>query len=231
MQLENGIAMDRSDVHQALERLLEDVDRRPGIGLLGRVRRTAEGLALLAARPGLSDESCDLRDLRRLPRGTFGHEYARWMTENGFRPSLGPPIRLPSRPGHDPELRYLQERIVQVHDLWHVLTGYNRDAAGELGLLAFTLGQTRSPRLAEALMRIAARDVAASWRARRSPWSPLLRYLRRAHRSGRRARFLVPLAIEEDWILPLDAVRQRLRIEPLERPLGRGALPPIAVPS
>ena len=225
------IALERADAHRALEQLLVDVDPRRLGGLLQRVRASAEGAALLVDRPRLDDESCDLHDLRRLPHGTFGREYAQWMIENGFRPSAGPPIRLPSQPGDAPEVRYLRERVVQVHDLWHVLTGYNRDVAGELGLLAFTLGQTRSPRLARVLLRVAGRDLAASFRGRRRPWSPLLRYLWRAWRRGRRARFLLPVAVEDYWILPLDAVRQRLGIEPASGPALRGALPPIAEPA
>ena len=34
-------------------------------------------------------------------------------------------------------------RVRDLHDLWHVLTGYGRDPLGEVCLLAFTYAQTR----------------------------------------------------------------------------------------
>ena len=35
-------------------------------------------------------------------------------------------------------------RLRDMHDLWHVTTGYGRDALGELSLLAFTYAQERN---------------------------------------------------------------------------------------
>ena len=37
--------------------------------------------------------------------------------------------------------RWMGERLRDIHDLFHVITGYGRDALGELCLLAFTNAQ------------------------------------------------------------------------------------------
>lgn len=168
--------------------------------------------------------SCDTHDLLRLPRGTFGYEYARWMVDHGFAPVSD---CLNDEP-EDPEVRYLRHRILEIHDFWHVLSGYDCDPAGELGLLAFTYGQSRARGVLLQLLRAVASDVLASWHAHRRPWSPLIPYLWRAARRGRKARFLVPVVLEDYLHLPIGSVRQRFEIEPLEGPFSRDVLPPIA---
>jgi ubiquinone biosynthesis protein COQ4 len=41
----------------------------------------------------------------------------------------------------DPEREFFGDRVRDMHDLWHVLTGYGRDEAGEAANLAFTYAQ------------------------------------------------------------------------------------------
>ena len=40
---------------------------------------------------------------------------------------------------------YILLRLRQTHDIWHLITGFGTDVAGELGLKAFELAQTRRP--------------------------------------------------------------------------------------
>ncbi len=200
--------------------------------LLSRVRACSEGRELLAERPRVDGGSCSLHDLGRLPRGTFGREYAEWMSGNGFDPDdeLVPTAREES--GRvDPDAAYLRERLLEVHDLWHVLTGYNCDEDGELGLLAFSLGQTHSREVAAHLRDVVRRELRFAWRTGDDEWPHRLGYLYHAWRRGRRARFLVPVELETYFILPLDSVRQRLGIEPAAESYSRHSLPPIAVPA
>ncbi|MEL6664435.1 MAG: hypothetical protein AAFR33_15690, partial [Pseudomonadota bacterium] len=42
---------------------------------------------------------------------------------------------------HDDTLRWFGNRLRDTHDLFHVLSGYGRDALGEASLLGFTWGQ------------------------------------------------------------------------------------------
>ncbi len=192
--------------------------------LLVRVRRSEQGAELLAEGPVVDPTTCDLRELLRLPFGTFGHEYAQWMIDHG----LSRDVRVPADKPTDPDQRYLLQRILQVHDFWHVLSGYNCDSAGELGLLAFTYGQSVARGIPLVLLGVVLEDLASNWRKRRRLWSPLVLYLWRAFRRGRRAHFLLPILVEDYLYLPIGAVRQRLGIVPLGRPLTPEALPPIA---
>ena len=136
--------------------------------LLARVRQCEEGAELLRDRP-IIDPTCDLQHLLGLPGGTFGKEYARWMIDQGLSPDQRPTDRLPA----DPDERYLLQRLLEVHDLWHVLSGYNCDAAGEFGMLAFTLGQRVQPRIAWHLLSAIREDLRVCWTNRRRPWTPL----------------------------------------------------------
>jgi hypothetical protein len=97
--------------------------------------------------------------------------------------------------------------------------------------LAFTLGQIPQRGIASVLLASVHEDLRQNWRDRRRPWSSLIPYLWRAFWHGRRARFLVSIAIEDYFWLPIGSVRQRLEIEPSECALTRDALPPIAVPA
>ena len=80
------------------------------------------------------------------------------------------------------------------------------------------------------LSTVLRRSLREAWRqGRLAP--PLVGYMWRAYRAGRRARFLLPLHLEELFPLPLDQVRVMLGIEPLPEAIAPDALPPIAVPA
>ena len=179
---------------------------------LARFRASAEGRRLLEERPSLLDVVSDLRALAALPEGTFGRAYADFMLGekldpdcivNEFRNADSTVVPL------DPDMQWFFERIDTAHDLWHVLTGYGRDEAGEAANLAFTTAQLANRGvifLTLAAAVIGPKDLTFSWQ----------RYLWRAWRRGRRASWL-PLARYEELLpLPLEEVRRQLRIEPAE---------------
>ncbi len=80
----------------------------------------------------------DLDALATLPESTLGGAYARFMHARGLSPAS-----LPRKEGRD-DLDYLLGHFYETHDLWHVLTGFDTDPAGESGLQAFYLAQQRS---------------------------------------------------------------------------------------
>ena len=115
---------------------------------LGSIRRrlsdlddVPEAQALLQTRPCIDAHSVDYDALRRLPDGTLGREYARFLDANGITPE--PFERAPAL--GDPRAAYLVQRLRQTHDLWHVVTGYGPDVRGELLLQAFTYAQVGAP--------------------------------------------------------------------------------------
>lgn len=74
----------------------------------------------------------DLARLDRYPNGTFGRAFAQFMRRNRLDP-LNLSDR--TRPLFD---RYpVSIRYVRVHDMFHVLLGFETDMIGELGVYAF----------------------------------------------------------------------------------------------
>ncbi|GAB4560545.1 MAG: hypothetical protein Tsb0020_07340 [Haliangiales bacterium] len=73
--------------------------------------------------------------LATLPLGTLGRTYADWMRQRGLSPRS-----LREKSG-DNELARLRNHAVVTHDIWHVVTGFDTDVAGEAGLQAFYLAQ------------------------------------------------------------------------------------------
>jgi ubiquinone biosynthesis protein Coq4 len=77
----------------------------------------------------------DLAELRQLPEGTLGRAFAEHMIANGLDPAA-----IPSLPADD-ELAFVRAHLYDTHDVWHVVTGFGTDVAGELGLQAFYQAQ------------------------------------------------------------------------------------------
>ena len=208
---------------QRTDRVAEFIVAVGGSGDLravARFRAHPGGKRLLAERPSLPDVLSNLPRLAALPVGTFGRAYADFMRcekldptgiVDEFRaiedPTLAPAI--------DPDERWFFERFDVVHDLFHVLTGYGRDEAGEAANLAFTLAQF--PTRGVAILVLAAVLIGPKdWRA---TWP---RYLYRAWRRGRRAACLTVVPYEVLLPLPLEDVRTLLGIQPAAEahPLG-----------
>jgi ubiquinone biosynthesis protein COQ4 len=115
----------------------------------------------------------------------------------------------------DPVRRWFYDRTNVMHDLWHVLTGYGTDPAGEAALLAFTCGQIPNRGLVLLVMAAAALGV----------WDGNLgwpRYLFRAWRRGRRATLMTAARYEELLSRPLEEVRLRLGIQPVREAHPQG---------
>ncbi len=88
----------------------------------------------------------DMDALRAMDDGTLGRAFATHIDDNGLdvnklRESAF--IEAHARDGEDQG--YLAERGFQLHDLFHVLTGYDTSPLGEVGVVSFTAAQTLSP--------------------------------------------------------------------------------------
>ncbi len=79
-----------------------------------------------------------LDELIKLPPDTLGHTYATHMKLNNLDPDFA------NIDFHD-DISYMFYRYGKVHDLWHVLAGFDTSLEGEIGVLAFTYGQTLGP--------------------------------------------------------------------------------------
>jgi ubiquinone biosynthesis protein COQ4 len=182
------------------------VSRRSYPQFLARLTMDDRGARLLRERPSIDSRHVDFARLRALPATTLGGAYARYLEERSLDPDLfQAPPGLPEVPA------YVSQRMRQVHDLWHVLTGYDTDVRGEVALQAFTYGQTGTPSAliitVGALLRFGMRD------------RTMLPLAVDGFRRGRDAVFLPPLWLEEMWDRPLEDVRRELGIVPAREAL------------
>jgi len=188
--------------------LIEALEKEPDDSWLDEVRADARGRSLLEQRPNLVAHLNDRDTLARLSEGSFGRTYFDFVTRNKITADglIEADEGRGDKPFDEDEARaFMSARGRDSHDLWHVLTGYGTDEAGELSVLAFTYGQY--PSLGILLIVLAGallgpKDLAFSWQ----------RYLWRAYRRGKAAE--LDLAPYEEWLpLDLSEVRRRAGIE------------------
>jgi ubiquinone biosynthesis protein COQ4 len=175
--------------------------------LFDRVMADPTGARILEERRSLLPVLDDRERLRVLPEGSLGREYALFMdAERISAGGLAEASLVTRTEFYDDRAKCLSERLRDMHDLWHVVTGYGRDLVGEAGLLAFTYGQTRN----RGVGFIVAMGALKFWQVGRRD---VVRVVLEGWRRGRRAAFLP--AADWDAMLerPLERVRRELRIE------------------
>ena len=179
---------------------------------LERVLAHPEGRRLCFDRPELAPVVADRDALARLPEESFGRAYLDYLDRNGFDPVALAKRRQAVDPvtDRDPGAAWFAVRMDLLHDLWHVLTGYGTDGAGEAALLAFSLAQYGGR--SNALLTVGA--GLECWRRLGNRRWPA--YVVQAWRRGRAAAPLDVLRYEELLPLPLAAVRTAVGIEPPE---------------
>jgi ubiquinone biosynthesis protein COQ4 len=171
---------------------------------------TPEGQALLAEKPYLPPILDDHAWIRELPEGTVGRAYVEFMEREGLSAQglvdESQKFKSKSR-DYDDDMMWYGNRLRDTHDLFHVLTGYNRDALGEASLLAFTHSQ--QPGLGilfisfmgcRTFKRYAPKDA------------EIMKCFREGRRNGAAAQKIVMQDIPALLREPLDAARTRLGI-------------------
>jgi len=109
-------------------------------------------------------------------------------------------------------------RTRDVHDIWHILTGYHRDALGEACLVAFSYAQTKG-------LGWAVIALGAAYRSRKGKGHPYVKAIWQGYRRGKAAEWLLGEDYEQLMAEPLDAARRRLGLTP---PTLYEAIPPEA---
>ena len=173
-----------------------------------RMLRTMEGGRQAFLREELAHKLDDPAWLARFGSGTVGAAYrdfreARGFTAEGLAMEARKVAPLADAP--HPVIWY-SRRLRDVHDVWHVLTGYQTDALGEACVVAFSHAQTGN--LGFALIGWgAAREI-----RRENPSIPARRAVWQAWRNGRSARWLPGLDYEALFAEPLDLARAALNL-------------------
>jgi ubiquinone biosynthesis protein Coq4 len=154
-----------------------------------------------------------LEALARCPPQSLGGQFHALIVDNGFdlevldRDALG-------LDKLQPPLDYLNARILQCHDLWHIVGGYETTALHEVAISAFQLGQFghhySSMFLGTVLTRIAFE--------RPEGGAIMLPTILTAWAHGRRTPPLLGVDWEAVWAKPLPDVRRKLGVTPYASP-------------
>ena len=84
--------------------------------------------------------------LAEMPEGSFAHSYLLYLgggqmgSAEYFLDAAGIDDKA-RRFGWNSDLVWFVKRMANSHDLFHVITGYDRDVTGEVGVIAYTAGQ------------------------------------------------------------------------------------------
>ncbi len=155
----------------------------------------------------------DLDALAALPEGAFGREYVRFLRHN----KLFPITLSGTLPAEMVARNAFTVRYGIIHDMVHVLLGFDASWPGEVGVWAFIGGQDYGPtfNFAARMALLAAPfrcplRLGEAWRA----------YVK-GREMGRRARPVVAVRLEDLLDRPLEEVRAQLGIEGA----ARGYLP------
>ncbi len=202
---------DTRQVFEIVQALSGDSSKR----LFKRFTDTDYGRRVVTEPVRLEEVLGDRERLRAYPEGTLARVYLAFMegenlTPEGLRSAAEEAdIDYEAYPEFSELMRLFMHLQVN-HDLWHVLSGYGRDALGELCNLVFTRQQTKNPgfRLIVLIGGLA---------VKLDNWSvPTIKALREAGRNAKKSAWILAHDVEDLLALPLADARARLNIAPPE---------------
>ncbi|WP_338431641.1 Coq4 family protein [Synechococcus elongatus] len=148
----------------------------------------------------------DLDKLLTLPQDSLGYIYAAKMKKMGFDPNLHKGMVAES------DAYYVEMRISQTHDLWHIVTGFDTSFINEIGLQAFYLSQFAYPvgtmLVGNSLMSMTLREPAQL--------PQLIEAIAQGLQMGKTAKSLFAQKWEEGWEKPLTRWQTELNIQPIQ---------------
>lgn len=184
-----------------------------------RLIKTAEGGRIAYEREEFAERLSDRAWLDSFGPGTVGAAYRAFIAPRGLSAEG---LAEESRKVPDTEIEaahpyaWYGRRMRDIHDVWHVLTGYGTDGLGEACLVAFSYQQTRS--LGFAVIANAARREARRAGAPRVYADAITE----GFHNGKRAAWLPAIDYPRLFAESLDGARRRLKIE---RPVIYEAIP------
>ena len=200
----------KEDTSQVFE-IVQALAGRSGKQLFQRFTATPYGRRVVTAPVVLENILSDRDALRKMPEGSLGRAYLAFMEEENlsaeglFDAAEEAGIEFRGDTQFE-EFRRMFMHLDVSHDLWHVITGYGRDALGELCNLVFTRHQTgnRGFSLIILIGKVAQKIEA--------PSADILKSLAEAKRHTKQANWILEFDIEEILPLPLSTVREKLNL-------------------
>lgn len=174
-----------------------------------RLLTTPEGGRIAYRREEFAARLMDDAWLDSLPDGSVGAAYRDFIREEQLSAEGLAEISRQGIKEVDEQHPYawFGRRTRDVHDIWHILSGYHRDALGEACLVAFSYAQTKG--LGWALI-----GAGAAWRAKGARDYPFVKAIWQGHQRGKAAAWLLGEDYERLMAEPLEGARRRLNITP-----------------
>ncbi len=202
------LVLNKEDTRQVYE-IVHDLAGDAGKRLFKRFTDTPYGRRVVTEPVQLEKILSDREALRTMPEGSLGRAYLAFMEGENLTPDGL--LNAAEEAGIDyrgetqfEQFRRLFLHISISHDLWHVLTGYGRDALGELCNLVFTRKQTRNPGL------VLINRVGMVAQKLSVPAAPVFACVREAARMGEAVDFLLQRDVEAVLPRSLADVRRDL---------------------
>ncbi len=197
---------DTEQVFHIIEALNGNAARRD----FDRFLSTQAGQARLAERRHLPTLLDDHDPIKALPEDTVGRAYVAFMEREGLSAAGLVAESESHRRTHqhyDDDLLWFINRLRDTHDLYHVLTGYGRDALGEAALLGYTHSQHRG-RGVSFIAYMGGREI-----AKYAPRDARIKdVIREGRENGKLAGRIIEQDIEALLREPLAEARKRLNI-------------------
>ena len=193
----------------AVFRIFESLPSKDFIPRIAELSLSERGTYLRNTEPCLPEILDDHAMLRRTPKGSLAHAYCDFMEAEGLTAAgLVAESDRTGRPRFPDLVEWYINRSRDTHDLFHVLTGYGRDALGEASVLLFTHGQSPS----QGHLLIGYAGAANIKKMAKGTRAPVFGAVREAHRTGKGAPPLIAQPIRQLLERPLEDVRAELRI-------------------
>jgi len=204
-----ALAADPDDTAQAIRAIGAMAGNSPE-RCYRRFAESERGSRILREKRELYDLLSDIGRLGAMPEGSLGraiHEFytVEELSAAGLRGASEEAAGKDGFFAGDDDRARFARRLRELHDVFHVLTGYGRDMRGEIACLAFTFSQTRNTGIGYVALRVLR---GAGWR------SEMGRVIRQAFGRGRRADWLIDQDWEALFARPLDELREELGVGP-----------------
>jgi ubiquinone biosynthesis protein COQ4 len=205
----NALLSDPNDTSQVF-RIMAALNQGTAERNYHRLLQTPEGGRIAYARVELVTRLTDETWLAQFASGTVGAAYRAFLERTGYSAdglaAVGDQVHGTEKVEHP--YAWFGRRERDIHDVWHVLTGYQaNDPLGELCLVAFSYAQSKGLGWGFIAAMGVLKDL------RQPHGAAVAGAVWEGYRHGRDARWLHNEAIETLFAEPLEAARARLNIK------------------
>ena len=153
----------------------------------------------------------DLEQLGQCGDGSLGKTLYRMLVDNGYDAEVldREAIGLTQLP---PAIRYVNTRILQMHDVWHLVAGYETTGLHEIAISGFQLAQFGHNYSAMFLATVAT----MSQRNGTDAFNLMMMVYGESWRHGRDTPPLMTIPFEDEWQSSIEDIRSRYQISPYQ---------------